>query len=398
MKIKLIATRHLLMFSFMWVFPAWAQFNPERVTKELQQAYIKDSLPGLVVVLVNKKKILYKNTFGHADITAGKPYSLETTQEVGSVSKMILAVALMKAVELNYFTLDTEINQILPFKVINPLELSHSITIRELATHTSGIVDDPKIYMNTYRFHLQMRPYNENFWAPMKTVGFKRELPDSTISQFCFNYLAQKGNYYSDDNFVYSKSGRTSVYSNIATTLLAYLIEIKSGLSYKTFTYNYIFKPLKMDHSAWFTSELKLSNLAQLYLNKDTNIPLYDLVTYPDGGLKTNGVDLSKFLIDVMNGLSGKSKILKPASFQIMFSPQFSNENKPARINLNKRNKGILWNLYTNGTIGHDGDDPGISAFIAFNPSSGLGGLFISNKYLEDKSLISDIITKTISK
>ncbi len=65
-----------------------------------------------------------------------------------------------------------------------------------------------------------------------------------------------------------------------------------------------------------------------------------------------------------------------------MFSPQISIQNPPQEIKLENRNKGILWNLHANGTIGHDGDDPGVSAFIVFNPSTGLGGLFLCNKYL----------------
>lgn len=55
-----------------------------------------------------------------------------------------------------------------------------------------------------------------------------------------------------------------------------------------------------------------------------------------------------------------------------------------------------MWNLYTNGTIGHEGDDPGVSSFLVFNPSTGLGGLFLSNKYMDDKSSIVNIITKAI--
>jgi len=92
--------------------------------------------------------------------------------------------------------------------------------------------------------------------------------------------------------------------------------------------------------------------------------------------------------MDMINGPSGKSVLLKTESFQTMFTPQFSTEHPPARINLEKINKGIFLNLYTNGTIGHDGDDPGVSSYLLFNPSTGIGRLFISNKYIEYKTLI----------
>ncbi len=398
MKTRFIICYLPLIFCFvLFTNPAAAQINAKNINWELQQAMATKKLPGMAVVLLDGKGMIYKHSFGKADIAANKPYSLYTTQEIGSVSKMILSVALMKAIELGYFSLETEINQILPFKVVNPHEPNHAITIRELATHTSGIIDNQAIYINTYQFHLQRRPYSQSYLKPLQQLGYKEPLRDSTLKQFYFNYLTEEGKYYAPTNFVYNPSRRIASYSNIATALIAYLIEIKSGISYKAFTTKYILKPLGMNHSAWFTAELKLGTLAQLYHDDGIRFPLYDLVTYPDGGLKTNAIDLSKFLVDMVNGRSGKSLILKASSFQTMFTPQFASSNPPANINLSKRNKGILWNLYTNGTIGHDGDDPGVSTFLAFNPSTGLGGLFLANKYMDDKSLIINIITKAIA-
>lgn len=374
------------------------QFHSQQLTQNLQHILEKEKIPGFAVVLVDGKKVIYKHAFGKADLAANKLYELNTIQEVGSVSKMFLAVALMKAVELGYFSLDTEVNEILPFKVVNPYEPNHAITIRELATHTSGIVDNQEVYMNTYQFDLKRRSYNPAYLGPLKELGYNRTLADTTLSQFYFNYLAQQGKYYSPKNFTYDSSKRTSSYSNIASALIAYLIEIKSGISYAKFTMQQIFIPLKMTNSYWFTSKIKLNKLARLYLDDDIDFPLYDLLTYPDGGLKTNALDLSKFLRDVMNGLSGYSAILRQQSFQTMFTPQFSVKNQPAKLSLITRNKGILWNLYNNGTIGHDGDDPGVSAFLLFNPQTGLGGLFLCNKYLDDKRSLISVLTEAISR
>lgn len=368
------------------------------MTKDLQRVLEMDKIPGMAVVLVDRKKVIYEQAFGKADVEENRSYELNTIQEIGSVSKMFLAVALMKAIELGYFSLETEINKILPFKVINPLEPKHAITIKELATHTSGIVDNQEIYINTYHFDLKRRSYSQSYLTPLKKLGYKGPLADTSLKQFYFNYLAEQGAYYSPNNFIYGSSNRTSSYSNIASALIAYLIEIKSGISYKAFTEQQIFKPLHMTQSAWFTSELKLNKLARLYIDDKNDFPLYDLLTYPDGGLKTNVMDLSKFLRDMINGLSGNSAILSKQSFQNMLTPQFSSAKQPAKLSLATRNKGILWNLYNNGTIGHDGDDPGISAFLVFNPKTGLGGLFLGNKYLDDKGSLIRILSKSISK
>lgn len=354
-------------------------------------------MPGLAVTIVDTKGVIYKKGFGFANIQAAEPYTLKSIQPIGSVSKMILAVALMKATELGYFTLDTDINEILPFKVINPYQPDHVITIRKLTTHTSGLLDNPITFPNTYKFDLKRRPFSKDLMQLMKSMGYQQKIKDSTLKEFNYNYLSTEGKYYSKDNFVNISDSQKYVYSNIATALIAYIIEIKSGTSYSAFTSEYIFKPLSMNHSSWFTANVKLKDQARLYHNSNLIFPLYDFITYPDGGLKTNASDLSKFLVDMINGLSGRSVLLKQKSFQTMFTPQFSNQDPPKGIKLESRNKGILWNLYTNATIGHDGDDPGVSAYILFNPSNGLGGLFLCNKYLEDKSPLVNILTQTVT-
>jgi hypothetical protein len=54
--------------------------------------------------------------------------------------------------------------------------------------------------------------------------------------------------------------------------------------------------------------------------------------------------------------------------------------------------------LYTNGTIGHDGDDPGVGTYLFFNPATGKGGLFLCNKYLPNKQAIVDVLVKEAAK
>lgn len=371
---------------------SFGQVRFEKLNTDLEQIFLKDTLPGLSVILVNSKGVIYKKTYGFSDIENKQPYKLNTIQNIGSVSKTFIAVALMKAIELNYFTLETDINDILPFKVINPNHPDDKITIRELANHTSGIIDNPDIYPNSYKFYPNVRSYSKNAFDAVKAIGYRQEIKDTSLRQFFYNYLAENGRYYSRDNFGKGLPGSTSSYSNIGSALAAYIIEIKSGISYAEFTSRYILKPLKMNNSGWFISSIDLKKHARLYYTNTAYFPLYNLLTYPDGGLKTSANDLSKYLVDIIRGYKGEPSLLNPASYKLMFTPQFSNLSPPKDINLSKRNKGIFWNLYTNGTIGHDGDDPGISAFLFFNTKTGLGGLFLCNKYLSNKQPIVDLL------
>ena len=58
-----------------------------------------------------------------------------------SIRKTFTGVAMMQAVQEGKLSLDQDINTYLPFKVVNPSFPDTAITLRQLATHTSGITD-----------------------------------------------------------------------------------------------------------------------------------------------------------------------------------------------------------------------------------------------------------------
>lgn len=399
---KMITTylRKICCYSILILLPGTlqAQSKYDTLTINLQKIVSHDSLPGMSAVLVDAQHVIYQKGFGYADIKNNIPYTSETIQHVGSVSKTFIAVALMKAIELNYFDLETDINDVLPFKVINPHAKAGKITIRELANHTSGIIDNPAIYPNTYHFYPNLRPASPSALAVLDTYGYQQKIANTSMKEFFYNYLSANGKYYSDKNFVNAEPGTAAVYSNIASALVAYLIEIKSGMSYAEFADKYILKPLKMTHSGWFLSSVNLKRHALLYVNATEYLPLYDLITYPDGGLKTTSADLSKYLQAIIRGYEGDTTLLSKASFKTMFQPQFALDKLPTGFNATKRNKGVFWNLYTNGTIGHDGDDPGVSAFLFFNTKTGKGGIFMCNKYMDDKNPVINLLVDAVSR
>jgi D-alanyl-D-alanine carboxypeptidase len=346
--------------------------------------------------LVNQKQVIYKGAWGYADVEAKQLYSANTIQNIGSVSKSFIAVAIMKAVELKYFTLDTDINDLLPFKVSNPNHASEKITVRQLATHTSGILDNPAIYPASYRFGSDTVNTNPQVLQALKSLGYNSTVKDSSMSTFFYNYLCDKGKYYSKQNFDPEGAGRNYNYSNIGSALAAYLIEIKSGMSYAVFANKYILHPLKMNSSGWYLAAIDKKQHAKLYYS-GFSVPLYSLLTYPDGGLRTSANDLSKYLMAMMNGYDGKSKLVNPEQFKQIFAPQFDKAHAPGKINMATRNKGLFWNLFSDGTIGIDGDDPGISTYMFFNPATGLGGLFMCNTFLPDKQPIIQLLTKAVA-
>lgn len=263
-----------------------------------------------------------------------------------------------------------------------------------MSNHTSSIVDNPAIFPDTYQFDEGFAEYDVSAYKILQNMGYREKIGGTSLKTFLYDYLSSDGKYYNTNNFVSSKPGSSSHYSNVGSALAAYLIEVKSGITYAEFTEKYILKPLKMQNSSWFLNAQKLNKYAKPYYDLVAPFPFYQFITYPDGGLRTNTTDLSKYLIALINGYNGNQSLLNKSSYQTMFSPQFSKDNPPKGISLVYRNKGIFWNLYNNGTICHDGDDPGVSSFLFFNPATGQGGVFLCNRYLADKTEIIALLVK----
>lgn len=367
-----------------------AQTIVDSLTYHLNEYLHKKDLPGFAVVILNNKQPVYQKGFGYADIKNQKAFKPKTIQNIGSVSKTVVAVALMKAIELNYFTLETDINEILPFKVVNPYRPDQAIRVKDLTTHTSGIIDNEDMFNRTYRFwnSSDLDPILSQF---MKAHGYTSDLADTTLQTFLKSYLSPSGNLYSAKNFYNSESGKRASYSNIGSALAAYLIEVKAGISFPSFTEKYVFGPLKM-HSGWFLTKKILKQHSVPYFTKQMAFPYYSLTTYPDGGLRTSALDLSKYVLEMIHSLNGNSKILTNKSVETMFKPAFTTATVPTNMNLQTRNKGVFWNIYNDGYIGHNGDDPGVTTNILFNDHMGI--VFITNIYLKDRTDILKILKK----
>lgn len=367
--------------SFLNTYRVNAQTNYiDSLNSDLTEVFKNSNITGCAMSIVNKNGIVYQKEFGYADIKRQKLFNYRTTQNIASVSKVFISVALMKAIQLGYFNLETDINKILPFKVRNPYFPNDIIRIKDLVTHTSGIVDNDSVYSKCYQFIINDKTEGSSI-ALIKEAGLTGGLKDTTLKQFMFSYLNSKGRLYSNKNFFKSRVGKCYNYSNIASALAAYLIETKSGVSFASFTKTHILKPLKMTHSDWTVNINDLGNRAIPYYNSDTSFPFYNSITYPDGGLTTSVGELSHFVQDMIKLLNGTSILLPKQMADRMFKPIFSGKNVPEQYDLKKYNNAIFWELYPDGYIGHSGADPGVSSFVEFNKEVGI--VFIGNMYID---------------
>jgi CubicO group peptidase (beta-lactamase class C family) len=338
---------------------------------------------GFAVAVVNEKGTLYQQGFGFADVAAKKPYTDHTIQNIASISKTLVGIALLKAQELGKLNLDDPINKYLPFTIHNPAFTDMAISIRHLATHTSGIRDNDVNYLSK---NYCLKPGQD--LRGLKLAFDEAQVfnpPDSLISveTYLRHVLIPGGKWYTKDVFINKKPGEFYEYSNIATTLAAFVIEKATSENFRTFTAKYILKPLKMDASGWRFDDVDFSKHAHLYENPGTPLPFYAMISYPDGNFITSVNDLSLYLTELIKGYNGHGTILKKESYKELFRPQLLEKNFEDRNVQNpyseSYNVGILIGFGYTGYIGHTGGDPGVATMMFFDPGKNIGRILFVN-------------------
>lgn len=104
--------------------------------KQIMTAYLAptNAPPGCAVGVVVNNKVYYLQGYGQADVASSTPYTHATMQGVGSISKTITALAVLKLVEQGHLaSLDDPVTKY----VLGPSFAG--ITIRELLSHSSGL-------------------------------------------------------------------------------------------------------------------------------------------------------------------------------------------------------------------------------------------------------------------
>lgn len=340
---------------------------------------------GCGVALTGPEGVLFQQGFGMADVAKGIAYTERTVQPIASISKLFIGIAVMKAQDLGKLKLDDPISKYLPFAVVNPHHPEASITVRQLTTHTSGIIDTDDYLQRSYTLldtvHLAI-----NLAMDLDGVRFSAPATSISMEDFLRNYLAKDGAWHSDSAFLSTKPGERFAYSNIAATLAALVVEKAVGIPFEEFTQEHILDPLGMHSSGWHVESAPDTALTVQYSDGTTPYPRYRLITYPDGGFTTCAADMAGFMAELVKGSRGEGTLLSKAGYAEYFRKQLSDAHfdAPPTDIFDDHNIGIFMSYGAEGYVGHAGGDPGTLSLLYFDPKTGLGRYMIVNTDLED--------------
>jgi CubicO group peptidase (beta-lactamase class C family) len=339
---------------------AFAQtINIDRVVAELEpeihRALLAGNIPSASIALVSGDQVIWSGAYGQSNLWARTPAATNTVYLIGSTFKTMSSVALLQQMERGKFKLDDRVNDYLTDFKIQGEDPQKPVTFRHLLTHTSGM--------------------------PPDFGGFP--VWGDTVPPSLEDYLRK--------SLKVTKPPMTSVtYSNMAYTLIGYLVQKLSGKPYKEYIQENIFTPLEMNSTAFEPRPDMDERLSVPYrVDEKTGAQVGTVrvkaSVWPAGLVYGTVLNQANWLIVNLNGGKFKDKqIISEATLEQMFTRQHD------------QFKGRIENIWGNETAGfgltwwsqvrdgdryfaHSGSVQGYTAFLLGNRDRKLGFAILTN-------------------
>ncbi|HEX3355506.1 MAG TPA: serine hydrolase domain-containing protein [Tepidisphaeraceae bacterium] len=274
---------------------------------EAMQNWMKSQhIPGMALAIAENGRVTRARAFGLADVANGIPVRTDTAFQIGSISKPILATAVMMLVEEGKLHLDDPLSKYLD----GTPQAWKNITIRNLLNHTSGIPDLLNEPLAVNDIHLFGR----------RIILRYLELDGDRTGQFIFDVLAKQ-----PLNF---PPGTRYSYSNSGYVLLTMIIRKITGEPYGSFLHKRIFEPLGMTRTGIWGDIPPLPDSAVGYRWQNDQLirkwmmpPTIDGKGYGNGGVVSTVLDLAKFDAGLSSG-----KLVSISTLQQMWTPARLND------------------------------------------------------------------------
>ncbi len=337
----------------LYTLPLLGYSDTDKVNTFIDSLSKSLNVVGLKVVAVRDTSVVFDYSFGEILHCVDGKYVTDGFDDgsdlwkVASVTKNVIAMAVMQLCDRGMIKLDRDVNEYLPKVIRNPHYLDDVITIRMLLSHYSSIAAGQYTRKN-----------------------------------------------YGDVEYTTDRPGKKYVYSNINYLLLASIIEYVTGVRFDKYIQKYIFERIGISaafnpfeeeqyhlvYGKWFDKvrdTLFLCNTYQAY-NKE-EIDRYKLMKStkwldPAGGLIITTVEMLKYLMYSMGATGFEDEsVISEKSRRQMCVP-YSSRGKYGLGTLDYSRILLGETLY-----GHTGYAYGIFAAMIYNPKSKYGFLILCN-------------------
>ncbi len=351
---------YILLLAFIAVTIESCEKSEDPSTIDTESEILKEMeskrIPSVVAAAVLDNQIVWESAYGYSNVASSKLADRESLYTIMSISKLVLATAVMQLWEQNQIDLDADINQYLPFEVRNPNFQDKKITALMLLTHTSGLA----------------WPLDNDGIPDFHHFYYNNEEPPLLL-EWLPEYILTNGSQYRARVWKNYPPGAQELYSNIGTSLLGLIVGQITGMDYRDFCSENILEPLEMNNSGYRLGSLNEELLTTPYSDNNSPLGYYTCRHYPAGFLSSNIEDFSHFMIAMLNdGVYNGNRILNPESIEKMIELQNPSSGTA-----------LLWAHCIGDCIGHLGGGTGFKTWAEWHFNNGSGLFIFSNKVNE---------------
>jgi len=318
------------------------------ITHEIE----KSGTIGAAVAITYKDQIAFIKCFGTRKSGSFEPIDEHTVFRLASVSKPVTGVLAGILAQENILDFDECVVESLPGFLLNSPVNTQKLTIKNLLSHTSGLV--PHAYDDLVEGHV-----------PLHTI---------------YDRLRMAG--------ISAEPGKLYGYQNVMFSLVDTILAVKTSKNYSQLVKEKLFERVGMtDASTDFESFRNNPNKAYPHWGNGSrkSLPLNDRYysTAPAAGVNASISDMSRFLLAL---LDEKNPLLKDEIQQTIFQPQVVSPLSRGYFkyweNIGRKNYGLGWRLvdYKGRKVAyHGGYVHGYKAEIALCKQEDIGIVYLTN-------------------
>ena len=279
-----------------------------RLERLIAHELAEKRIPAISIALVDANHegdpLVWSAGFGVARPVEKTPATSGTVYRAGSISKLFTAIAVMQLVEQGKLDLDAPVTNYLPeFQPQN--RFGKPITLRHLMSHRAGLVRE----------------------SPVGSY-FDDGGPTLTATVASLNQTA-----------LVAEPGTQTKYSNAGVAVVGEILARTQQADFARHVASHVIQPLQLDRTGFELTPAIQQHLAEgqmwTYDGRTFPAPVFPLGTAPAGNLFSSVDDLARFAVCLLReGMTDDRQLLKPATLQAMWTPQFAGEKETTGFGL----------------------------------------------------------------
>ncbi|MGH8494735.1 MAG: serine hydrolase [Gammaproteobacteria bacterium] len=318
-----------------WTIPSNAEI------RELLAERMQHNGVGIVVGVIDSqgRRVV---AYGESGSSNGRPLDGATVFQIGSLTKTFTTLLLADMVERGEVGLDDPASAYLPHGVAMP-ERGRPITLRDLATHMSGLPSMP----TNFDIRADPDPYE----------GYTVE----QLHEFLSSYDLDR------------EPGADYAYSNLGVALLGRLLARRAGMEYEVLLTQRVLEPLEMESTSITLNDDQSRRLAPGHDTYLEPVHSWEMSTLPaSGSLRSTANDTLKMIAAYLG--------YTDTSLKSAMALQLSE-----RIPVDDLQQALGWGIRDDGIVGHSGGKEGYRSAVVFDPEAGTGAVVLANARTYDR-------------